>query len=72
MSVFMASVEMKAEFQLKVLICNEISGRLMEESIHQLAFQSRSTPRLVSDLFANPANTYYLTIFSLKSLTVAQ
>nr|CAI9713078.1 unnamed protein product [Rangifer tarandus platyrhynchus] len=45
MSVFMGSVEMKAEFQLKVLICNEISGRLMEESIHQLAFQSRSTPR---------------------------
>ena len=72
MSVFTASVEMKAEFQLKVLICNGISGRLMEESIHQLAFQSRSTPRLVSDLFANPANTYYLTIFSSKSLTVTQ
>lgn len=44
----------------------------MEESIHQLAFQSRSTPRLVSDLFTNPANTYSLTIFSSKTLTVTQ
>ena len=44
----------------------------MEESIHQLAFQSHSTPRLVSDLFTNPANTYSLTIFSSKSLTATQ
>lgn len=72
MSVFMSSVEMKAEFQPKVLTYNEISGRLTEESIHQLAFQSRSTPRLVSDLFTNPANTYSLIIFSSKSLTVTQ
>lgn len=72
MSVFMSSVEMKAEFQPKVLTYNEISGRLTEDSIHQLAFQSRSTPRLVSDLFTNPANTYSLIIFSSKSLTVTQ